>query len=351
MSPTWNCACPAAGPDTAGAPTRAPSGPALNTHTPPDIALTVGEPAGIGPRIALAVAQAHPEHLVLIGDLDLLRARAALCAPGLVLTQASAPRPGAVRVAHVPLAVPCTAGEPDPRNARAVLATLDHAVEGWRAGRYRAIVTAPLDKGVLRRAGHDFTGHTEYLAARTGCADPVMLLVGGALRVALVTTHLPLREVADALSASRIIAVVRAVDRALGAWFGVPAPRICVLGLNPHAGEGGTLGREEVDIIAPALTVLRAEGVNVSGPLAADTAFTPAQLAACDAVVAMYHDQGLPALKQASFGHAVNVTLGLPLVRTSVDHGVAYASAVTGHADATSLEAALHLADTLSTAR
>lgn len=323
----------------------------MNTPTAPDIALTVGEPAGIGPRIALAVAQARPEHLVLVGDLDLLRARAALCAPGLVLTPASARRPGAVRVAHVPLAVPCTAGRPDPRNALAVLATLDHAVDGWRAGRYRAIVTAPLDKGVLRRAGHDFTGHTEYLAARTGCADPVMLLVGGSLRVALVTTHLPLREVPGALSAPRIVAVVRTVERALRAWFGVPAPRIHVLGLNPHAGEGGTLGREEVDIIGPALATLRADGLDVSGPLAADTAFTPAQLAACDAVVAMYHDQGLPALKQASFGHAVNVTLGLPLVRTSVDHGVAYDVATTGPADATSLAAALELADTLSAAR
>jgi 4-hydroxythreonine-4-phosphate dehydrogenase len=313
------------------------------------IALTIGEPAGIGPDIALAAAAAHSDAVVLIGDADLLRARAAaLRLPhALAPVEGNAP-PGAVRVAHVPLAAPCRPGQPDVRSADAVLATLDHAIAGWRAGRYRAPVTAPVDKGVLRRAGHGFSGHTEYLAARLGVADPVMLLVGGGMRVALVTTHVPLREVAAAISAARIGAVVRTLAAALRDWFRIPAPRLAVCGLNPHAGEGGTLGEEEERVIAPALAALRAGGYDLVGPLAADTLFVPERLARFDAVVAMYHDQGLPALKQASFGRAVNVTLGLPLVRTSVDHGVAYDLAATGKADPGSLIAALALAERLA---
>lgn len=322
----------------------------MPVHTPTaPLALTVGEPAGIGPDIALALAAHDGADLVLVGDLPTLRDRAPA---ELELVSADAPaRPGAVRVAHVPLGVPCVPGQPDVRNAAGVLAMLDHAVDGWRAGRYRGLVTAPVDKGVLRRAGHDFTGHTEYLAQRCASAAPVMLLVGGALRVALLTTHLPLRAVPDAITGAGIEHAVRVLHTALRDWFGLPRPRIRVLGLNPHAGEGGTLGREDADIIAPAVARLAAQGFAVDGPVAADTAFTPDQAAGCDALLALYHDQGLPALKQASFGHAVNVTLGLPLVRTSVDHGVAYDAAGTDRADPGSLRAAIELARRLTVPR
>ena len=318
--------------------------------TPPaPLALTVGEPAGIGPDIALGVAALDGADLALVGDIEVLRTRAA---PGLELIAANAPpRPGCVRVAHVPLAAPCVPGQPDARNSAGVLAMLYHAVDGWRAGHYRGLVTAPVDKGVLRRAGHDFTGHTEYLAQRCGTGAPVMLLAGGTLRVALVTTHLPLRAVPDAITGAGIMHTVRTLDQALRDWFDIARPRIGVLGLNPHAGEGGTLGREDADIIAPAIAALRAQRLDVHGPLAADTVFTPAQARTFDALVAMYHDQGLPALKQASFGHAVNVTLGLPLVRTSVDHGVAYDAAGTDRADPASLRAALALARRLTAPR
>ena len=239
----------------------------------------------------------------------------------------SAAPSGAIEVAHYPLATSVIAGRPDTANARTVLAMLDAALTGCVAGEFAAMVTAPVQKSVINAAGVPFTGHTEYLAARTGAEHVVMLLVGRGdaawLRVALATTHLPLAAVPAAITRESLVATLQVVDSDLRAKFGIEAPRIAVCGLNPHAGEGGYLGREEIDVIEPAIAVLRGIGVDVSGPVPADTVFVPRTARGYDCIVAMYHDQGLPALKQASFGHGVNVTLGLPIVRTSVDHGTA----------------------------
>ncbi len=308
-------------------------------HAIPTIAVTTGEPAGIGPEICAALLEAPADlRPVLIGDRALLERAAGRALP-------------AASVLHVPLAAPVHPGTLDPANARYVLSVLDAGIDGCLAGRYDALVTAPVHKGVINDAGTPFTGHTEYLAQRTGAPLPVMLLVGGGLRVALATTHLPVSRVSAALTAGRLADVLRVLDADLRAKFGIAAPRILVCGLNPHAGEGGHLGREEIEVIAPTLERLRAEGLALTGPVPADTAFLPAQVAGHDAVLAMYHDQGLPVLKRASFGEAVNVTLGLPILRTSVDHGTALDIAGTGRADAGSLRAALHLAATLSAAR
>jgi 4-hydroxythreonine-4-phosphate dehydrogenase len=247
--------------------------------------------------------------------------------------------------------VPGTPGRLDPANAPYVLAVLDAATDGCLAGRFDAMVTAPVHKGVINEAGVRFTGHTEYLAERCGAPLPVMLLAGGGLRVALATTHLPLAHVSSAITAQRLEGVLRVLDADLRAKFGIAAPRILVCGLNPHAGEGGHLGREEIEVIEPTLERLRAQGLHLTGPVPADTAFLPARVAGHDAVLAMFHDQGLPVLKHASFGHAVNVTLGLPIVRTSVDHGTALDLAGTGRADPGSLRAALHLAAGMCAAR
>jgi 4-hydroxythreonine-4-phosphate dehydrogenase len=306
---------------------------------PPTIAVTTGEPAGVGPELCAALSSESWDcRLVLIGDRSLLERSA-----GRTL-----PEDG---VLHVPLAGPCTPGRLDPANARYVLEVLDRAVDGCLRGQFDAIVTAPVHKGVINDAGIPFTGHTEYLAQRTGVALPVMMLVGGGLRVALVTTHLPLAEVSNALTSARLRAVLRILDADLRGKFGLPQPRILVCGLNPHAGEGGHLGREELDVIEPTLRELRLEGLHLTGPVPADTAFLPERLAGHDAVLAMFHDQGLPVLKHASFGHAVNVTLGLPILRTSVDHGTALDLAGTGRADAGSLRAAVQLARDLHAAR
>jgi 4-hydroxythreonine-4-phosphate dehydrogenase len=306
---------------------------------PPTIAVTTGEPAGVGPELCAALSSESWDcRLVLIGDRSLLERSA-----GRTLPEDD--------VLHVPLAGPCTPGRLDPANARYVLEVLDRAVDGCLRGQYDAIVTAPVHKGVINDAGIPFTGHTEYLAQRTGVALPVMMLVGGGLRVALVTTHLPLAEVSNAVTSARLRAVLRILDADLRGKFGVPQPRILVCGLNPHAGEGGHLGREELDVIEPTLRELRLEGLHLTGPVPADTAFLPERLAGHDAVLAMFHDQGLPVLKHASFGHAVNVTLGLPILRTSVDHGTALDLAGTGRADAGSLRAAVQLARDLHAAR
>ena len=230
-----------------------------------------------------------------------------------------------------------------------MLALLDRAIEGCRGGEFDAMVTAPVQKSVINDAGIAFTGHTEYLARRTGASQPVMLLVAGRLRVALATTHLPLREVSDALDTESLVRLIGVLDSDLRRRFGFSRPRIVVCGLNPHAGEGGHLGREELDVIAPAIGRARERGADVSGPVPADTAFTPRALADADVVLAMYHDQGLPALKCAGFGSAVNVTLGLPIVRTSVDHGTALALAGTGQAESGSLIAAVEQAIALAT--
>ena len=326
----------------------------------PRIALTSGEPAGIGPELCLALATRElPCELVCLGDRQLLEERAAALRLGVRLRnyqpvaapQAAAHRRGELSVAHVPLAVPSVPGRPDTANARYVLALLDRAIEGALAGEFHALVTAPVHKGVINDAGIGFSGHTEYLQQRTHAARAVMLLTAGALRVALVTTHLPLRAVSDAISVDLLCQVATILARELATRFAVPAPRIAVCGLNPHAGEGGHLGDEELRIIAPAVAQMRAAGIRATGPLPADTVFVPQVLAGFDAVLAMYHDQGLPVIKHAGFESAVNVTLGLPLIRTSPDHGTALDLAGTGRADPSSLAAAVQLASTLAAQR
>lgn len=319
------------------------------------LVLTTGEPAGIGPDLAVAAAQrSWPCELVFAGDPELLIARAKQLGQKL---DAAEWQPGAEPLAHragtlpvlpLRLARPAQPGRLDVTNARYVLAMLDTAVDGCMARRFSAMVTAPVQKSIINDAGLPFTGHTEYLAARSGAPHPVMLLVAGTLRVALATTHLPLADVARSIRRDSLAATLDVLDGSLRTAFQLPAARILVCGLNPHAGEGGHLGREELEIIGPAVADAVARGLAVRGPVPADTAFTPASLADTDAVLAMYHDQGLPVVKHAGFGRAVNVTLGLPFCRTSVDHGTALDLAGTGHADPGSLfeaiELALHLA-------
>ena len=316
------------------------------------IAVTAGEPAGIGPDICSTLLEDPPPdcRVVLIGDAALFgRSRLKRAPkPRIPLFDATAEATPGLELLHVPLAVPAVPGRLDPANARYVLETLDAAIGGCAAGAFHAIVTAPVQKSVINEAGLAFTGHTEYLARQTGVRLPVMMLVGAGMRVALVTTHLPLRKVGAAITAARLEAVLRITESDLRTMFGLRRPRIVVLGLNPHSGESGYLGREEIDVIEPVLASLRAEGLALEGPVPADTAFLPRRLEACDAVVAMYHDQGLPVLKHASFGRAVNVTLGLPIVRTSVDHGTALDLAGTRKADTGSLRAAFDLALDLS---
>jgi 4-hydroxythreonine-4-phosphate dehydrogenase len=324
--------------------------PALRT-----IAVTTGEPAGVGPDLCTGLVDTAPAgcRLVLIGDRSLFgRGRGRRARPPVLPDFDATARPQAgVQLLHVPLARPATPGKLDAANARYVLDTLDAAVGGCAAGAFDAIVTAPVQKSVINEAGIRFTGHTEYLAAQTGVETPVMLLAGGGLRVALATTHLPLRKVSRALTPRRLATVLRIVDADLRSLFGLRRPRILVLGLNPHAGENGHLGHEETTVLEPVLDELRRAGLDLVGPVPADTAFLPHRLKGIDAVVAMYHDQGLPVLKFASFGHAVNVTLGLPIVRTSVDHGTALDLAGTRRADPGSLHAALALALDLSRRR
>jgi 4-hydroxythreonine-4-phosphate dehydrogenase len=310
------------------------------------IAVTAGEPAGIGPDLCLAIAQlALPCQLVILGSHELLTERAQLLGLDLALPAYSAgeARTG-VSVLDIPLAAPCQPGRLDPANSAHVLAMLDRAIDGALQREFAAIVTAPVQKSVINDAGVPFTGHTEYLAARTRATHPVMLLAADNLRVALATTHLPLRAVSDAISGELLDTVLRILDEDVRRLWGVSRPRIAVCGLNPHAGESGHLGTEDRDVIAPAVERARAAGMLVDGPLPADTVFVPRNVSNYDVVLAMYHDQGLPVLKHAGFGHAVNVTLGLPVVRTSVDHGTALDLAGTGRADAGSLIAATKLA-------
>ncbi len=254
------------------------------------------------------------------------------------------PRAGTLEVLHVPLGSPVTAGQLDVANARYVLNVLDRAVAGCKSGEFAGMVTAPVHKGIICDAGVPFSGHTEYLAEATDTPLVVMMLVGGGMRVALATTHLPLKDVSAAITRPLLTDTLRILHADLRARFGLAAPRILVAGLNPHAGEGGHMGREEIDVIIPVLEALRAEGMDLRGPLPADTLFVPHSLEKGDAVLAMFHDQGLPVLKHASFGGGVNVTLGLPIVRTSVDHGTALDLAGSGRADPGSLFAAVDLA-------
>jgi 4-hydroxythreonine-4-phosphate dehydrogenase len=323
----------------------------------PRIAVTVGEPAGVGPELVAALAQARWDaQLVAIGDPQCLREAAAR--RGLALAchdfdpgaAVRAHQPGTLCVQAVPLAARAEPGRLDPRNAAAVLAMLGSAADLAQAGTVDAVVTAPVHKGVLADTGAPFRGHTEFFAERAG-AEVLMLLVAPGLRVALATTHLPLRAVPDAISADGIERCLRILHAGLQRDFGIASPRIDVLGLNPHAGEGGHLGREEIESITPAIERLRAAGFDLRGPLPADTAFVPSRLAGADAFLAMYHDQGLPVLKARGFGAAVNVTLGLPWVRTSVDHGTALDIAGAGSADPSSLAAALNLAIELGARR
>ena len=258
---------------------------------------------------------------------------------------------GRLAVAHEPLAVPSIAGSPDRRNARYVLRLLDLAIDGALTGEFSALVTAPVQKSLINDAGIAFSGHTEYLATRVGGGPPVMLLTTGELRVALATTHLPLRAVGDALSVESLCHTGATLAHALSRWWGIRSPRIAVCGVNPHAGEGGHLGDEEIRIIGPAIERLRSDGIRAEGPLPADTVFVPQILRKFDAVLAMYHDQGLPVVKHAGFEQAVNVTLGLPLLRTSPDHGTALNLAGTGRADAGSITAAVELASRLAAQR
>ena len=318
------------------------------------LAVTPGEPAGIGPELCLRLAETRwGSEVVIIADPDMLEARAARLGWPRKLreveSQASlAPaRPGELRVLPVKLPKPEVCGRPDPANAEALLAGLGRAVQGCLDGSFGGLVTGPLQKSVINDAGIPFSGHTEFLAKLTNTASPVMLLVAGELRVALATTHLPLKDVPARLTRERLQTVIRVLHEDLQAKFRIARPAILVCGLNPHAGEGGHLGHEEQDVIRPAIEAMRAQGIEVRGPMPADTAFTPAAGTA-DAVLGMYHDQVLPVLKYAGFGKAVNVTLGLPIVRTSVDHGTALDIAGTGKADAGSLLAAVELAARLA---
>ena len=309
------------------------------------IAVTSGEPAGIGPDLcAIAATRRHAARLVFLGDRSVIESRAKGRGLALDLPDYAPGSSASASLLHVAAPAPVTAGRLDPANGRHVLALLDRALDGCRAGEFAAMVTAPVQKSAIADAGVPFTGHTEYLSARTGTPRVVMMLAGGGLRVALATTHLPLAAVPAAIQREGIVGTLRILEHDLRVRFGIERPRILVAGLNPHAGESGHLGREEIEVISPAIEVLRREGMRLEGPLPADTLFTARVLEGADAVLAMYHDQGLPVLKYASFGHAVNVTLGLPVIRTSVDHGTALDRAGAGEVDSGSLEAAIALA-------
>jgi 4-hydroxythreonine-4-phosphate dehydrogenase len=335
----------------------------------PTIAITAGEPAGIGPEIALRAAWQLREAVnsVLIGDSAFLAQLAAQIDPAMRLSALS---PQAVRnsglpnfpqdrlaVIDCPLAEPVQPGRLDARNGRAVLETLDVAIEGAVAKWFDAIVTAPLQKSTINDAGVPFTGHTEYLAEKTATPQVVMMLASGGdephpLRVALATTHLPLKDVPAAVTFDCLLKTVTIIHQDLRVKFGIAQPRILVTGLNPHAGEGGYLGREEIDVITPVLQAAQAAGIDARGPYPADTLFQPKYLQDADCVLAMYHDQGLPVLKHATFGHGVNITLGLPIIRTSVDHGTALdlAAQGVGHADCGSMIAAIRVAARMASA-
>lgn len=322
-------------------------------------ALTPGEPAGIGPDLCLLLAQqAQPSILIAIASLELLQQRAACLKLSTQLLPVSPsawptqPAPaGALYVWDTPLRAPVEVGQLDARNAHYVLETLTRAGEGCLKGDFAGMITAPVHKGIINEAGIAFSGHTEFLAELTATQQVVMMLATHGLRVALVTTHLPLKDIAAAITPERLERVIRILHADLVEKFGILQPRILVCGLNPHAGEGGHLGREELEIIEPCLNKLRGKGLNLVGPLPADTLFTPKNLEHCDAVLAMYHDQGLPVLKHKGFGAAVNITLGMPIIRTSVDHGTALELAGTGLIDTGSLQVALDTAQEMATAK
>lgn len=318
----------------------------------PALAITPGEPAGIGPEL---VAKLEPgqfkRRLVILADPELLKARAmnlGLTPQYHVIESIDKAAPDHINVLPIRLAVPSEPGKLDARNGQYVVECLEQGVRLCESQGCAAMVTGPVNKAAINDSGMPFSGHTEWLAERLNVAKVVMLLTSGNLRVALVTTHLPLRNVADAITSDEVASTLNILHADLVNKFGIPSPRILVCGLNPHAGEAGYLGREEIDVINPVLEKARANGINAIGPLPADTAFTSEKLKNADAVLAMYHDQGLPVLKHQSFGNAINVTLGLPIVRTSVDHGTALDIAGKGIADPGSLIAAINLADQLT---
>jgi 4-hydroxythreonine-4-phosphate dehydrogenase len=321
--------------------------------TIPTLAVTAGEPAGIGPDLCVQIAQQDlPCKLIVIADREMLQERARLLQLPLKIMNYSSMvevehKNSSLQVLHIPLAETAVPGKLDPANARYVLNTLDRAVEGCIKGQFDAMVTAPVHKGVINDGGIAFTGHTEYLAQFTN-SKVVMMLVGGGMRVTLATTHLPLKDVAAAITREILEQKLYVIQHDLITRFAIPRPRIAVAGLNPHAGESGYLGREEIDTIIPTLDKLRARGMDLIGPLPADTLFNPSKLKDYDCIFAMYHDQGLPVLKHASFGAGVNVTLGLPIIRTSVDHGTALDLAGTAQADPGSFLAAIDMAVTLA---
>lgn len=304
---------------------------------PKPIAYTVGDPAGIGSDIILQLSSSiEADNLVCIGDVRAIETRATRL--GL------AKEFNSLNIIDIPVNKLFVCGDPHTDNATGVLSMLDRAIDGCLSGEFSAMITGPLHKGIINDAGIKFSGHTEYLAERTGAERSVMLLASGDLRVALVTTHLPLRAVSDAITPERITQICTILNNDLKTKFAIASPRIVVCGLNPHAGEGGHLGLEEIEVIEPTLKQLRAKGIDVLGPVPADTAFTPTALKGVDVVLAMYHDQGLTVLKSQSFGEASNITLGLPIVRTSVDHGTALDIAGTGKADIGGLKAAINSA-------
>lgn len=313
----------------------------------PVVAFTPGEPAGIGPDLAVQLAQAPPAcALVLIASAPLLSQRAQML--GLPfsasLWNGTRPQRAGIYLADSATVATVKPGQLNVANAAYVIRTLERAIDGCLAHEFDAVVTGPVQKSVINDAGIAFTGHTEFFAARARARQPVMMLAAGDLRVALATTHLPLADVSRHITAELLIRVIEVLHHDLCKQFGIADPRILVCGLNPHAGEGGHLGREEIDVIAPVVQRLAGYGMRLSGPVPADTAFTAARLAECDAVLAMYHDQGLPVIKHHDFANAVNVTLGLPFPRTSVDHGTALDLAGAGRADPSSLRAALAMA-------
>lgn len=322
----------------------------MSTRDVPTVAVTAGEPAGIGPEICAGLRDAKlPARIVVIADRQLLVERT-----GFAWTDFAGGchgETGSISVLHLPLATRAIAGKADTANSAYVLRTLSVACDGCADGMFDAMATAPVHKGVINDAGIAFTGHTEFLAERTRAPHVVMMLVGGGMRVALATTHVALKDIAARITRASLTQTLRVLHHDLQQHFGIAAPRIAVAGLNPHAGESGHLGREEIDVIAPVIESLRNEGLHLTGPLPADTLFNPERLKHVDAVLAMYHDQGLPVLKYASFGTGVNVTLGLPIIRTSVDHGTALDIAGQGKADAGSLVEAVKLAIELAHAR
>ncbi|MEE9451745.1 MAG: 4-hydroxythreonine-4-phosphate dehydrogenase PdxA, partial [Gammaproteobacteria bacterium] len=303
----------------------------MRDHSEARIALTAGEPAGIGPDLCLLLAQqASTSKITVIADKTLLQQRAQQLELDIKLidfdpqTTAKPTPVSTLNVYHVPLKVPCICQQSDPANAAYVIETLNIAVQGCLQGQFQALVTAPINKSVIQQGGFDFSGHTEFLATITNTPQVVMMLVTEQLRVALATTHLPLSEVATAINREHLTTTLKILHQDLKKYFAIDKPNIYICGLNPHAGENGCLGNEEIDTITPVIQQLQKTGMSLHGPMPADTVFTEKYLQHADAVLAMYHDQGLPVLKYAGFGQAVNITLGLPIIRTSVDHGTAF---------------------------